>query len=66
CVILRPETEWIEIVEAGCGKVVDADKERIKEAYSYFKNKKEELAFPPLFGDGQAAKFICRTILNNE
>ncbi|NOX85789.1 MAG: UDP-N-acetylglucosamine 2-epimerase (non-hydrolyzing), partial [Chlorobi bacterium] len=30
CVILRPETEWIEIVEAGCGKVVDADKERIK------------------------------------
>lgn len=65
CVILRPETEWIEIVKAGTGKIVDADKEKILKAYVYFKNEKQELDYPPLFGDGQAARFICRKILDN-
>lgn len=65
CVILRPETEWIEIVKAGTGKIVDADEEKILKAYVYFKNKKQEFDYPPLFGDGQAARFICRKILDN-
>ena len=29
CVILRPETEWVEIVEAGAGILADADYDRI-------------------------------------
>jgi len=66
CVILRPETEWLEIVEAGTGKVVDADKEKILNAYDYFKNNKTKLKYPPLFGDGQAARFICRIMLTNK
>ncbi len=65
CVILRPETEWLEIIEAGTGKIVDADKEKIADAYNYFKSKKAEFEYPPLFGDGQAARFICRKILEN-
>ena len=65
CVILRPETEWLEIVEAGTGKIADADREKITEAYRHFKEKKAELEYPPLFGDGRAAEFICRKIVEN-
>ena len=61
CVILRPETEWVEIVDAGAGIIADADYERIIKAY-------EELAgnpvhFPPLFGDGHASEKIIREII---
>jgi UDP-GlcNAc3NAcA epimerase len=56
-IILRPETEWVEIVENGCGKVTDANKENILEAYQYFKEN-ENLDYPSVFGDGKAAEFI--------
>ena len=29
CVILRPETEWVELIESGTSVLVDSDKERI-------------------------------------
>lgn len=61
CVILRPETEWVEIVEAGAGIIADADYQRIVDAYYSLANK--EVDFPPLFGDGQAGKRILAEIL---
>lgn len=61
CVILRPETEWVEIVEAGAGIIADADYQRIVDAYYSLANK--EVDFPPLFGDGQAGKKILAEIL---
>jgi len=64
CIILRPETEWVEIVENGCALLCDADKDKIVQAFNYFKSKKE-LNYPPLFGDGNAAEFICKQLLNN-
>jgi len=65
-IILRSETEWQEIVDAGTGIVTDANRERIFEAYDYFKSKKNTLEYPSIFGDGNAAGFICQTILNNK
>ncbi|MFL2571555.1 MAG: UDP-N-acetylglucosamine 2-epimerase [Parvicellaceae bacterium] len=57
CVILRPQTEWIEIVETGSAVIADADQEKIVGAVNEFLSSKE-LSFPPVFGDGKAAEFI--------
>lgn len=64
CVILRPETEWVEIVENGNAIIADADKKRILDAYNLLK-KKADYTFPPFYGDGKAAEFICSSIIND-
>ena len=61
CVILRPETEWVEIVEAGAGIIADADYERIMAAYEALVNK--PVQFPAVFGDGHASEKIIQEIL---
>ncbi len=58
CVILRPETEWVELVECGAAIVADADETRIKNAFEKLHAQKG-LKFPKLYGDGNAAGFIC-------
>jgi UDP-GlcNAc3NAcA epimerase len=62
CVILRPETEWIELVECGTAVVADADESRIRSAYESLSEKKD-LKYPQLYGDGSAAEFICAEML---
>lgn len=61
CVILRPETEWVEIVEAGAGIIADADYQRIVEAYQAISDK--TVTFPQLFGDGHASEKILTEIM---
>ena len=62
-IIMRPETEWVEIVDCGAGKIVDANETRIKEAFHHYLQVRN-IDFPALFGDGHAAHFICNEILN--
>ena len=62
CVILRPETEWVEIVEHGAGIIADADPERIVEAYDKLIGITP--VFPPLFGNAHASELILETIVN--
>lgn len=62
CVILRPETEWVEIVEAGAGIIADADYDRIIAAYEALAGK--PVHFPPLFGDGHAGEKIISEIMD--
>lgn len=57
CVILRPETEWVEIVETGAATLADADTNRILEASRHYL-KEPPFRFPKIFGDGHAAEFI--------
>jgi UDP-GlcNAc3NAcA epimerase len=52
----------VEIVENGNGIISDADKENILKAYQHFKSKKD-YSFPPVYGNGKAAEFICKKIL---
>ena len=60
CIILRPETEWVELVENGTARICDADPTKIENAVQYFKH--TTLSFPPLFGDGHAAEFILNQL----
>lgn len=64
CVILRSETEWVEILEAGTGILADAEKGKIKEAVNQLLY--QSFKFPTLYGDGMAGKFICQTLLDNQ
>ena len=63
CLILRMETEWVELVENGCARITGTDPIKIIEAFNYFLNKKDSLQFEPVFGDGKAAEFICHKIV---
>ena len=62
CVILRPETEWVEIVEHGAGIIADADSKRILAAYDKLVGTNP--TFPPLFGDAHASENILSIICN--
>lgn len=55
CVTLRPETEWVETVEAGWNVLVGSDPAQIARAV---KGRAWPRESPPLFGDGRAAQRI--------
>jgi UDP-GlcNAc3NAcA epimerase len=60
CVTLRDETEWSELVEAGCNRLVGADRELIAASL--------QNPMPPadalmLYGDGTTAERIVSTLL---
>jgi UDP-GlcNAc3NAcA epimerase len=65
CIIARSETEWVEIIEHGTGILTDADTARITEAYNSL-TRKNDLSFPPIFGDGHAAEYICTQLIKNQ
>ena len=63
CIILRPETEWEEIVQEGAAVLTDADPQRIIQAYRSFHDK--TICRHPLFGDGEASRHIITDILEH-
>jgi UDP-GlcNAc3NAcA epimerase len=62
CIILRPETEWKEIVTAGAAIIADADKQLIADSWKYFRQN-PVIDYQPIFGDGHAAEFILNEML---
>ena len=62
CIIMRSETEWVELVQNGNAVVVDADKEGIITAYDEL-SKKTDFTYPQFYGDGKAAMFICNEMV---
>ena len=65
CLILRPETEWVEIVASGAALLCDADVQKIKEGFQYFYFQKPSIQFLPLYGNGDAAQKILELMLAN-
>lgn len=62
CVILRPQTEWIEIVNNGNAELCGAEKDEIIRAFNGLYNK-TDYTYPSFYGDGKAATFMCEKIL---
>lgn len=64
CLILRSETEWKEIVECGAAVITDAYENKIIDSFNNFVENPPH-KFPEIFGDGKAAEFICKEMLEN-
>jgi UDP-GlcNAc3NAcA epimerase len=62
CVVLRKETEWIELVKNGTAVLVDADPEKIRSEFERFVKNLSELEYPGFYGDGKTAEFILEEI----
>jgi UDP-GlcNAc3NAcA epimerase len=63
CIVLRNETEWIELVNNGTTKLVGADPVRIRKEFLNFIDSTINLEFPGFYGDGKTAEFILKEIL---
>ena len=64
CIVLRKETEWVELVVNGTTKLVDADSIKIKEEFRYFSELNKVLEYPTFYGDGKTAEFILGEIID--
>ena len=64
CVILRPQTEWVEIVENGNAILAGSDYTKIVAAFKKL-HAKTDFTFPSYYGEGNAAEFICQKILED-
>ena len=63
CVVLRPETEWVELVEDGAAILADADEQKIVDAA--FRLMGQTPTANLHFGNGNAAETIVRRILES-
>jgi UDP-GlcNAc3NAcA epimerase len=63
CLVLRKETEWIELIKNGTAVLVDANPEKIRDEFVRFINCGEELEYPGFYGNGRTAEFILREIM---
>lgn len=63
CLVLRKETEWIELINNGTSVLVDADPDQIRKEFLYLTDSHSELNFPGFYGDGKAAEFILSEVL---
>lgn len=65
CITMRDQTEWVELIEAGVNKLVGASKECIVNEASRIKSlTHSKTSFgDKLYGDGNAAEIIVKSIL---
>jgi UDP-GlcNAc3NAcA epimerase len=63
CIVLRKETEWIELIINGTSVLVDADPDLIRQQFLRLMDSHSELDYPGFYGDGKAAEFILKEIL---
>ncbi len=63
CLVLRKETEWIELVKNGTALLVDGDPEKIRKEFERFLNDGTRLDYPGFYGDGKTAEFIVGEIM---
>lgn len=62
CLVLRHETEWIEIVEQQAAILTDTESDSLIDAFERIQAAQPH--YPPLFGDGHAAEIIAEHIIN--
>ena len=64
CVILREQTEWVEIVDNGNALLAGTDTALIVQ-HSAALLAKKDFTYPPFYGDAHAAEAICEIIIEN-
>jgi UDP-GlcNAc3NAcA epimerase len=62
CIVLRKETEWIELVKNGTAVLVDADPEKIRNEFDRLSKNISGFDYPGFYGDGKTAEFILDEI----
>jgi len=65
CAIMLEETPWVELIESGTALLTGSDEKKIRNSYRTLYASRNELKYPSLFGDGNAAEFICEKIIEN-
>jgi UDP-GlcNAc3NAcA epimerase len=63
CVILREQTEWVELVENGNAALAGAVKSKIITSLEMLLERESHMTWPNFFGDGQSSVFICNKIV---
>ena len=58
CIILRNETEWIELIENNVSTLVGLEKDKIIDAIFNFRSTNFDFSF---YGTGEAGELICKT-----
>ncbi|MCX7953887.1 MAG: UDP-N-acetylglucosamine 2-epimerase (non-hydrolyzing) [Bacteroidales bacterium] len=61
CVVMRSETEWVEIVKSGAAMLEINEKDKFIESVLRFMSNSPR-NFPEIFGKGNAAELICKII----
>ncbi|MCC7051146.1 MAG: UDP-N-acetylglucosamine 2-epimerase (non-hydrolyzing) [Bacteroidia bacterium] len=64
CLILRSETEWVELLQTNTALICDADEEKILNGVAYF-FKDYPTHFPEIFGNAKASEFICQKMIEH-
>ncbi len=64
CIVLRAETEWVELVQQGQAVLVDADENLFAEAAQHILEKGAQ-SYPRIFGDGHAAERIIGRLVSD-
>jgi UDP-GlcNAc3NAcA epimerase len=62
CLVLRDNTEWIELVQNGNALLCEINADQILSKAQFLIDNKN-YTFPTFYGDGNAARFICEKIL---
>ncbi len=62
CVVLRDETEWVELVKNGTAILADSEKKKIVNAYTKLINS-DNLEYPGFYGNGKSAEFMLGEII---
>ena len=62
CIIMRQETEWIEILQAGAGALEPQNVDEFISLVNKFINHPPNI-FPEYFGNGHTAQYICEKLL---
>jgi len=61
CITVRPETEWVELIDAGVNHLCESNADAIWDTYNMMSNKQCDFT-PQLYGDGNSAKIIVDEI----